>query len=366
MGKVLIRLLQVLTVIILMPLLLSYLSVYVSPTTSWPLAFFGLFYPIWLLLAALALLFWLLVKPRWALVPLVVILAGYTHVTHFLGINLLADNQIDSGVKVLTWNIQNFNLYNWTQNDQSRADIFQFLEEQQPDILCLQEFYTRRVGRHENVEALQQRLGLPYSYFHNRVSARDLQEFGLATFSRYPIVGKGHITFDNSYNLCVYTDLLIEGDTFRIFNVHLQSIALGKQGEAYVERIIEEQDTDMEQSRVLLGKLKTGFLARAPQAQQIAAAIRESSHPVVVCGDFNDTPVSYAYREISSGLSDAFAAKGKGVSPTFAGKIPGLRIDHILYDPALEVLGYRRLRPGLSDHHPVMASFRFPGSDSFP
>lgn len=359
MRRALIKVGYVVNVLLAIPLLLSYLSVHISPATVWPLAFFGLAYPAFLAINLLFLLVWAILAKRYILISLVAIVLGWNHLLDFWGFNPAAKTP-DSGIKLMTYNVKNFDLYNWSQNRESREVMYSTMEAEAPDILCVQEFYSDKAGRFENIESLKRRLGLPHAHVHNRVTLPNGADFGQATFTRYPIVKEGYIDFEGTNNLCIYSDLLIDGDTIRVYNVHLQSIYLGNEGETYVQRLLREQDTDVESSKRILLKLKRGYINRAPQANIIAAAIRESPHPVVVCGDFNDTPVSYTYHTLSSGLQDAFREKGWGIGATFAGKIPWLRIDHVLLSEELTVLGYDRIESAGSDHYPVVTWWSVP------
>ncbi len=346
----------ILNVLVAIPLLLAYLSVHISPATLWPLAFFGLAYPIFLGLNLLFVIAWLVVGKRYFLLSLIVIALGWNHLRDFWGFHLGSDKE--EGIALMTYNVRNFDLYNWSNNVATRSNMVRMLTAQQPDILCLQEFYSEKEGAFENVESLKQQLDLPHAFVHNQVQLRHGAEFGQATFSRFPIVKEGYINFDGTNNLCIYTDLVIEEDTIRVFNVHLQSTYLGSEGETYVQRLLQEQDADVATSRRVFSKLKKGYINRAPQAKIIATAIRESPHPVIVCGDFNDTPVSYTYHQLSSDLQDAFRAKGWGIGATFAGQIPWLRIDHVLVDNTIDVVDYTRISASGSDHYPVMVHWK--------
>ena len=101
-------------------------------------------------------------------------------------------------------------------------------------------------------------------------------------------------------------------------------------------------------------RLKSAFLLRSNQAKVISAHLSKSPYPVIVCGDFNDTPISYAYRTISKGLTDAFVNSGKGFGNTLVGPIPYFRIDFVLHDKKLKSGHFRTIKTNpLSDHHPL-------------
>lgn len=339
------------------PLLLAYLSTRISPDTFWPIAFFGLFFPVWLALNVFFLAVWAFLKPKYLFLPVLVLVIGIGHLRAYIGMSPFARNQPDKGMRVMTYNVKNFDLYNWTENHIAREGIIGFLEQAQPDILCLQEFYQRSGHpRYENVEALKGRLGLKYAWIQPKVWPPHNQIFGQAIFSRYPIIDKGTVELPHTWNHALWADLLADGDTIRVFSIHLQSIYLGADGEGAVERFLSDQETDLEQGRIVLSKLKRGFMTRAEQARVLAEAIGQSPYPVLVCGDFNDTPVSYAYRTIARGLKDAYARKHLHIGPTFAGRIPWLRIDYILTSKDFRIHSSQRHAIGWSDHFPVEAT----------
>jgi len=101
-------------------------------------------------------------------------------------------------------------------------------------------------------------------------------------------------------------------------------------------------------------KLKTAYIKRAEQVDSISAHINNCPHPVIVCGDFNDTPVSYAYRKLTRGLKDAFITTGKGLGNTYLGIFPSFRIDYILHSLDFVPLIFEKVNVELSDHYPII------------
>ncbi len=100
-------------------------------------------------------------------------------------------------------------------------------------------------------------------------------------------------------------------------------------------------------------KLKQAFLLREEQANYIAKHIQKSPYPVLVCGDLNDTPSSYAYNQLSHGLKDAFKEKGIGFGSTYAGTLPFLRIDYAFTSQDCTVDAFRVIPISSSDHYPI-------------
>jgi endonuclease/exonuclease/phosphatase family metal-dependent hydrolase len=108
----------------------------------------------------------------------------------------------------------------------------------------------------------------------------------------------------------------------------------------------------------LSASLKKGFVRRAQQAQLLKDYVNKSPYPVIVAGDFNDTPVSYAYRKIRKGLNDSFVNSGYGAGFTYRGNYPPNRIDYILYDNNLINSYFEITKIKYSDHYPIIAYFR--------
>ncbi len=339
-------------------LILAFLAGYVSPNMWWLPGFFGLTYPVWLLVNIFFLIFWFFIYKRYLWLSLFGLILSWPVFQHFFAFHPFAEQIMDDGVKIMTYNVRNFDLYNWKSNIENREKILSLLEKENPDILCLQEYYTELSGKFENLQTLKKRLNLPYHAMHRTFSINAEKHFGQVIFSRYPILEKGIIEFPESpNNACIFADITIGEDTVRVFNVHLQSIQLGTEGETAVEEMIYKQRTDWQRSRYVLSKLKKGFILRATQAEVLEAAIQQSPLEVLVCGDFNDTPASYTYARLSDELKDAFLEKSFGIGATFAGRIPWLRIDYIFTDPDFLIKGFKRIPFAVSDHYPLVCNF---------
>ena len=191
---------------------------------------------------------------------------------------------------------------------------------------------------------------------------------GLAVFSRYPIVGwKALPARDEDRLFSMWADVKIGRDTVRVFNNHLNSTYLGSSDVDYLSsfRFVSAEGR---KARVgdIVRKLRDSYRKRTPQAEAIAEAIAESPYPVIVCGDFNDTPASYAYRTVrGKRLRDSFITKGRGLQGTYDGFFNMFRIDYILTDrEGIEVLGYYPFDVLYSDHMPVAAAVALTGADA--
>jgi len=343
-------------------LVLSHLSVLVAPDFFWPLSFFGLIYPVLLIANILFFVYWLFKWKKVAFISLLVILSGYNHLVNVLpGINKenqAPENRADKEFKVLSYNVRAFNIYEWLNDPNTNKGIFNFIRSEHPDIICLQEFFTNKNSQ-LSPERFQSLFGeTPFEHIEYSLKNSENTGFGIATFSRYPIVSKGRIEFSNSVNMAIYSDLIIERDTVRVFNLHLQSINLRANNYAFLDSLkVRYSDQNIREIRDLSTKLKVAYIQRSRQAKEISEMVRKSPYPVIICGDFNDPPVSYAYRKIRGKLNDAWVEAGSGLGNTYTGRLP-FRIDYILYDDIFRCYDFERVKTQLSDHYPILAVFR--------
>jgi len=338
-------------------LLISYLAPYVSPENFYFIAFFGLAYPALVLINFIFVIYWAFQLRKRAFYSLIIILAGWVNIHHYVQFTL-NDNPDKSKkrIKILQYNVKVFDLYNWSHNLETRKKMFDLIKDQSPDILCLQEFFSRDSSKFDNFDTLVHLQKAKYVHVEYTSSARLHQHFGIATFSSYPILSRGKIDFGyKSNNVCIYTDIKIGNDTVRIYNMHLQSIAFAPNDYKYIEDLQNDvENEDIERSKNILRRLKLAFIKRAKQAELISASISTCHFPIILCGDFNDTPASYTYHTISQNLNDAFVESGNGLGRSYVGKFPSFRIDYILHSDKFKAHNFKTIREELSDHFPVV------------
>ncbi len=357
MKKILYKILLIINAFSASALLISYLAVHINPEDFALPAFFGLAYPYLLLLNILIVIAWTMLLRFEALISVVVIAIGFSHFLNYIRLAKPSGDKTNT-VKVVSYNIRLFNYFENKSSLNSEKAVLEFLKTQKPDILCLQEFFL--IGNPAQKEiAVKKALGGKY-YSHMKVLGSGKNRFfGIATFSKYPIISRGEIIHPGSASLSIYTDILIRKDTFRIYNNHLQSFRLKRMERSLLIEMSDNDDNEtLNEVKSLSTSLKAGFVRRSRQAQVLKNHIITSPYPVIVAGDFNDTPVSYSYRKIRKGLNDSFVNSGYGAGFTYKGNYPANRIDYILYDETLSSASFEILRVKYSDHYPIVAYFR--------
>ena len=329
----------------LLTLLLSYLSPYISPTFFWPISFFGLVFPILYLVNLTFFVYWLIgfKKPMWA--NLIILLIGIGNISNYFGTSPNS-NSSEENTKVLSYNVRLFNRYGWIPKENVREDIFTFFTEEDADILCIQEFYTPN-----------EIPDLNYPYRHIGLQYKKSQ-WHMAIYSKYPQIKKKTVSIkgERMNNTCIYSDMIINEDTIRVYNIHLASNWFKNSDYSFIQN--PQKEKIKEGLKGIASRLKNSFIKRAEEVAVIKGHIKTSPYPIILCGDFNDTPLSFAYNSIKGDLVDAFTVCGKGIGDSFV-KIPALRIDYIFHDEELKSSNYKKHKKVLSDHYAVSCDIRW-------
>ena len=333
------KLLYLTNSVCLLLLLLSYLSPYVNPTFFWPISFFGLLFPVFYLINSLFLIYWIIgfKKQIWA--NIIVLLIGMQYIGLFFGTQPNSTEDTDS-IKVLSYNVRLFNKYKWIPEPDVKEKIVEFFKKEKADILCIQEFYTP-----------DEIPNLDYKYRHIGLQNKKSQ-WHMAIYSSYPQINKATVSIkgERMNNTCIYSDLLIENDTIRIYNVHLASNWFKNSDYSFLQN--PQKETLKKGINGIVSRMKSSYKKRAEEAKVIKEHMQSSPYPIILCGDFNDTPLSYAYNTISTDLKDAFKESGKGIGQSFV-KLPALRIDYILHNESFKSYNYTQHQQELSDHYAV-------------
>jgi endonuclease/exonuclease/phosphatase family metal-dependent hydrolase len=331
-------------------LLLIYLSVFVPPDSFWPAAFLGLLYPYLLLVNLVFLCYYILRKSKKLLISLTVIILGIQHFSNYFQ-PVPNFNPGSGGLKIISFNVNHFSK-DISKKQVDHPRIVEYLQSANADIICLQETRLFKTGK-LSPDGIRDALpGIRHYQLAHSISYA-----GPLTLSKYPIYRLGEIRFEHSANMVLFSDIVLKpGDTIRVYNCHLQSYKITPEDYSLTDP--DKSGTNEQQLReakMISKKMIIAFSIRAKQARAVAAHIRKCPYPVIVCGDFNDTPLSYTYHVLGKQLKDAFSQAGFGLSHTYNGILPSFRIDYILYSPRFKARTYRCDRVDLSDHFPVTA-----------
>ena len=323
----------------------------INPVEHPILACFGMTFPIFLFCNLLFLFFWLTFKWRKIWIPVVGYLLAYFPLSIYMPINMRQEVPEDA-IKLLSYNVCSYGgNYKYEHGFDT---VYNYLKRQNADIVCLQEdcdSWRRYVFiRYEKI--------YPYNdttVFYN--DARGMNAVGIHT--RFPIIRKERIPYHSNENGSVAYFLNTGHDTLLVINNHLEGTHLSYKDRANYERMLHgkmEKDTAKQESLLLLEKLGKAAAKRAPEAEAVHRYIEEhSQYPVIVCGDFNDNPISYSRRTIAEGLTDCFVTTGRGVGLSYNQKGFYFRIDHILCSPDIQPFNCQiDDEMDASDHFPII------------
>lgn len=338
-------------ILVFVATLLAYLSVYLSPATFWPVGFFALTIPFLLILNLLLLILYALRKRRVAIFPLLALLIGYPYITASVAFRSPTETTAPS-FSVLNYNVRVFNIYaHLRPTPGTERAMLNWLVQEDADIKCLQEFYNEDSSVTFNTTRTLHEQGEYQSFVRPSLVNRDGAEFGLAIFSRFPILQRGEVTIgdDEALQFAIFADVKTPSGTVRIYNIHLRSMSID-------ENALNDQGKYLSIAR----KLKNGFTTRAQQVNGLLSHVQESPYPVVVCGDINDIPYSYSYFSLRHHLMNAFEEAGRGFGFSYNGKLFFLRIDNQFFSDALRASRFTTYQDvGFSDHFPVKAEYSF-------
>ena len=334
---------KIISTIILVISVGSYVGVSVPPQLFWPASVLGYIIPFLIVLNMIFLLIYLFSKRRLLWVHVIALFFLSPFITMSYRFPWKKKSAVEGHFEVLSLNAKLFRKPGSYQ-EFSKEMIRWFLTEDS-DIKCIQEFsYNPEFKGLSLIQKMQDR---GYHYFNYEI--KRTHRPGLATFSKHPIVNSGVLNDTDSSNInkCIFTDIKIYKDTVRVYNVHLSSmhIDLAEYNEikSFGEKIV-----------ALTNKLGHGAAKRSHQINELMEHSLQSPHPVIICGDFNEIPYSYNYFEMRNAYHNAFEEKGNGFGFTFNSEVLPIRIDHHFYGNGLQLLAFDTNNSMTwSDHFPL-------------
>ncbi|MEO5563272.1 MAG: endonuclease/exonuclease/phosphatase family protein [Chitinophagaceae bacterium] len=342
--------------------LLACLAPYLDPQNWWFISFLGLAFPFLLLVMLVFLIWWLIVKKKYALLSFIPLLLGIPSITHFYSFHIPAsfkEKKEPASIRVATWNVARFieMKRNNNRGSQTRQKMMTLIREQDADIICLQEFFhSTDIGYYANINYIQNNLHYPYYYF-----SQDDDGYphltGSIIFSRFPIIDSGIIRYPRPTlpDALIHADIKVNDDTIRVYTTHLQSLQFGKNDYEKIDQIKGVEDSLLSNSRTIFSKIKRAVINRSTQAYIIGEVLDDSPYPLLFCADLNDVPNSYTYSKVRGNMQDAFLKKGGGIGRTFSSLSPTLRIDYIFAGDNFNILQFKRIVKDYSDHYMLVS-----------
>lgn len=320
----------------------------VDPSVGWIFTVVGLVAPGIYLGALISLLYWI-IRWKWRMILIIgsICLLSIPRISLFAKMDLTKhyDESYPRGsFKFTTFNVKNFIS---DQGEFERETFAEYFNEQKPDILCMQEYNEITFK----------------DYIPTTLKGYNRLNIGNSTiWSHFPIIKNSEnlLKKEPGEGAAFWADLVIHSDTVRVFVNHLRTTDIKAQDNEYISsgRIIADT-TRREMLSSMVSRVGRNSVIRADQADTIAMVVANTRYPKIVCGDFNDTPLSYTYHKLSRKLTDAFRNKGEGYSNTYRGFLGLLRIDYILVSEPIEVLSYEvDHQMDISDHYPVTSHLK--------
>lgn len=335
MGKFLNTIVYLVNFIVAFLLLLSFVIPYLPPNKFPTLALLSLLVPLLIILNIIFAIYWAFQLHRRFFLSAIVVVITYFYFNAFYKISSEGDvSKYENHLTVMSYNVRLFNNYEKKSASNGSKTMQSYIESENPDVICFQEYYLPNKIDFS---------AYPYRYEHFKTPKIKL---GNAIFSKYPLINKGAFDFKNTGNNTIYADVVKNKDTLRVYSAHLQSIGI-------LPEVKFLQDAD---NKRLRDKFTSAFEKQQIQINAIQNHKRQTQHPVIICGDFNNTPFSYSYRKMKANMKDAFLEKGNGLGTTFLFDSFPLRIDYILSSEKFDIISFKTLKNTFSDHYAIRAT----------
>ena len=319
---------------------LAYVLPFLAPKFFPFLSVLTLVLPLFLIVNGLFFIYWILQLKRQMILSGIVLVLGITFVNKFYKFSSTEQLREEKDFVVMSYNVRLFNLFQWIERESVKDEMKSFIDEQNPDILCIQEYSETanvdlRVYKHKFIFMQG-----------NKIKS------GQAIFSKFPIIDQGNIEFPESDNLIVYADIRKGSDTIRVYNMHLQSIKISPDVSEMQEHV---ETIDQQKSQMVFKRIGQAFTKQQLQAEILMKHKKECKFPMIICGDMNNSAFSYVYRSIKGNLNDCFEEAGKGFGETYNFKYYPARIDYIFADKSMKVKSFQNFPQFKnSDHYPIV------------
>ncbi|MDO5522955.1 MAG: endonuclease/exonuclease/phosphatase family protein [Bacteroidia bacterium] len=335
----------------------SFLSWRVSPLKTNLFSYLGLAFAFVLLLNVMYLFLWILFK-KWklALISFVSLVLCHKPITTFFPLNFFPEKTPQNTIKVLTYNVQGF--INESGKTVTKHPMLDYIAQTDADIVCLQEYLVSKTGQSLKSQRDINRIlnKYPYRAVTGLEASGKYHTYGLAVFSKYPIEKTQKIVFNSSFNGAAAYIIDINGTKVAVANVHLESNSISAEDKKLYNDFLQNSDlVNLEDvTSNIRTRLGRAYRLRAEQVRKVKNHLAElDAEATILCGDFNDTPISYTYAQLKKGLQDAYASTGFGPGITYHKDFFWFRIDNIFHSPNLKAYKARVDKVAYSDHYPM-------------
>lgn len=338
------------TIVAAILLALCYITPYISVKTWGWLSLLALAYPFFLIINAAFAIGWFLRGRMATVIPLVVLLAGWSfHRSYFKLFSLpVTSKACEQSIRCTSYNVRGLSLVKVAEgggHEKKIDTLYKALSKRNelPDIFAIQEL--------SKGDAVANRFGLKHKY-HAPNST-------LWLFSRYPLNQTGYIQGTEKNPCALWADVKTPQGVLRVYNIHLASNRVTNTAEELLSDIDKSNRIKWQNVKFILSRYLRTTRQRAEEAADLQSHIASSPFPVMITGDMNDTPLSNTYHILSQNLNDAFRKRGYGLSTTYRSHLPLLRIDYILASTEIQFITYDTHIFPFSDHYPVSTGICF-------
>lgn len=308
----------------------------IDPSINIGVHYILLFYPFLVAINIILFVWWLVKKRSLALIPLVGLILNLSFILSSVkftrGLNLSKEGSIS---------VMSYNVHYFSSGETSNLPLIAaMISDYDADIVSLQEVQPHPLFSLDEIKREFDKF--PYSFIH----VGNHLEIGMAVFSKHPIIRTERIKFEDSGNGIMLVDILFRGDTIRIINAHLQTTGISG-----IKRF---------NAKKIINSIGGNLIKRSWQARYMRELIDKTKYPVIICGDFNDMPQSYAYHTIiGTDLIDSFKEAGSGFGGSYSNIMGLLRIDYILHSKHFKAIKFRRDKSKYSDHFAIFSVLEY-------
>ena len=320
------------------------------------LACVGMTFPFFIIANLVVLVLWVLFKWKYMWIPLLAFAFAYVPIRNYVPIHF--DKEVpDSCIKIVSYNVCGYDGNHRYSN--AHDTIYSYLKKVDADIVCIQEEQNTRINQLTFFLDTY-----PYNDTVHVSNPTSVNINALGIHSRYPIVKKERIDYKSYSNGSVAFYLKVNDDTVIVVNNHLESTHLSFDDRQRYKDVLrgnmEREDAEAE-TLLLIEKLSKAMASRASEAKAVHQYVEDHrQYPMIVCGDFNDTPISFTRYTVGQGLHDCYVESGCGPGISYNKKGFNVRIDYIFCSDHFKPFDCQiDSRADYSDHYPISCSLKW-------